>query len=145
MPELIFVRPDRAIRFSNLLKKIFQKTILNLKFKFPVKNTLLLLAGNLNFWRFGGLKNTQHFLKKSHLQYVTILQIGNHKAKSLTCQMTQMGNICCEKRQLGDICIIWLVHRPVMLLHFSTNFRIIHLTSVYNTADCLSFFLKQTL
>ena len=30
-------------------KKIFQKTIPNLKFKFPAKNTLLLLAGNLNF------------------------------------------------------------------------------------------------
>ena len=40
------------IRFSDLQiekKKIFQKTILNLKFKFPAKNTLLLLAGNLNF------------------------------------------------------------------------------------------------
>ena len=38
--------------FSNLKiskKKIFQKTILNLKFEFPAKNTLLLLAGNLNF------------------------------------------------------------------------------------------------
>ena len=30
-------------------KKKIEKTILNLKFKFPAKNTLLLLARNLNF------------------------------------------------------------------------------------------------
>ena len=56
-------------------KKIFQKTILSLKFKFPANNTLLLMAGNLNFkfriafWNifFGDLKNTSHFLKKCHL------------------------------------------------------------------------------
>ena len=30
-------------------KKIFQKTILSLKFKFPANNSKLLLAGNLNF------------------------------------------------------------------------------------------------
>ena len=42
---------ESAICFSNLQisKKKFQKTILNLKFKFPAYNTLLLLAGNLNF------------------------------------------------------------------------------------------------
>ena len=43
---------ESAISFSNLQiskKKIFQKTILNLKFNFPAKNTLLLLAANLNF------------------------------------------------------------------------------------------------
>ena len=50
--------------------------MLNLKFKFPAKNTLLLLAGNLNFklrivfWnifflKFGDLKNESHFLKKA--------------------------------------------------------------------------------
>ena len=61
----------------NLKKKYF-KTILNLKVKFPAKNNLLLLAGNLNFkfrkvfWnifflRFGDLKNNSHFLKESHL------------------------------------------------------------------------------
>ena len=40
---------ESAIRFSKLQiskKKIFQKTILNLKFKLPANNTLL---GNLNF------------------------------------------------------------------------------------------------
>ena len=69
---------ESAIHFSNLQKEILQKTILNLKFKFPAKNTLLLLEGNLNFkfrivfleyffWRFGDLKNESHFLKKSHL------------------------------------------------------------------------------
>ena len=61
--------------FSNLPKKIFEKTILNLKFKFPTNNPLPLLAGNLNFkfrivfWNiffrtFGDLKKESHFLKK---------------------------------------------------------------------------------
>ena len=53
-------------------KKYSKTTILNLKFKFPAQNTLLLLAGNLNFklrivfWNifFGDLKNKLHFLKK---------------------------------------------------------------------------------
>ena len=43
---------ESAIHFSDLQiskKNIFQKTILSLKFKFPANNTLLLLAGNLNF------------------------------------------------------------------------------------------------
>ena len=43
---------ESAIRFfrsPNLQKKKIQKTILGLKFKFPTNNTLLLLAGNLNF------------------------------------------------------------------------------------------------
>ena len=43
---------ESAIRFfksPNLQKKIFQKTILSLKFKFPANNILLLLVGNLNF------------------------------------------------------------------------------------------------
>ena len=35
--------------FSNLQKKIFQKTILNLKFKFPTNNSKVFLEGNLNF------------------------------------------------------------------------------------------------
>ena len=39
-------------------KKIFQKTILNLKFKFPAKNTFL------EIWRF---QNESYFHKKSHL------------------------------------------------------------------------------
>ena len=41
---------ESVIRFSNLpiSKKIFQKTILSLKFKFPAYNALLLLAGNSN-------------------------------------------------------------------------------------------------
>ena len=43
---------ESAIRFSNLQiskKKIFQKTILSLKFKFPANNSKVFLAGNLNF------------------------------------------------------------------------------------------------
>ena len=65
---------ESAIHFSDLQiskKNIFQKTILFLKFKFSVNNTLLLWAGNLNFklrivfWnilflRFGDLKKFHH-------------------------------------------------------------------------------------
>ena len=43
---------ESAIRFLNLQIykiKIFQKTILSLKFKFPANYSILLLAGNLNF------------------------------------------------------------------------------------------------
>ena len=44
---------ESAMKFfqiSKSQKKIFQKAILSLKFKFPANNTLLLLlAGNLNF------------------------------------------------------------------------------------------------
>ena len=58
--------------------KIFQKTILNLKFKVPAHNIRLLWAGILNFkfrivflniffWRLGYLKNKSHLLKKTHL------------------------------------------------------------------------------
>ena len=65
----------RFFKSPNFQKERFQKTILDLKFKFPSSNTLLLLAGNLNFkfrivfWnffflRFGVLKNTWYFLKK---------------------------------------------------------------------------------
>ena len=68
---------ESAIRFIKSPNKIFQKTILNLKFKFPAKTTLLLLAGNLNFkfrivfgniffWRFGDLKN-ESISEKNHL------------------------------------------------------------------------------
>ena len=37
------------IRFSNLQKKIFQKSILSLKFKFPANNSRQQMAENLNF------------------------------------------------------------------------------------------------
>ena len=43
---------ESAIRFSNLQiskKEIFQKTILNLKFKIPAHNSIMLWAGILNF------------------------------------------------------------------------------------------------
>ena len=58
---------ESVIRFSNLQisrKKIFQKTILDMKFKIPAYNSIVLWAGILNFkcrivfwnlffWRFG--------------------------------------------------------------------------------------------
>ena len=40
---------ESVIPFSNLQKKIFQKTILNLKFKIPAHNIILFWAGILNF------------------------------------------------------------------------------------------------
>ena len=69
---------ESAILFLDLQiskKKVFQKTILNLKFKIPAHNIILFWAGILNFkfkivfWniffsRFGDLKNESHFLKK---------------------------------------------------------------------------------
>ena len=70
---------ERAIPFQISKIKIFQKTILSLKFKFPANYSILILAGNLNFkfrivfwnifffWRFGDLKNKSHFLKESDL------------------------------------------------------------------------------
>jgi hypothetical protein len=45
-----FFRKVRCVfKSPNLQKKIFQKAILNLKFKFPANNNKVLLAGNLNF------------------------------------------------------------------------------------------------
>ena len=44
--------PESVIRFLDLQiskKKIFQKTILNLKFKIPAHNIILFWAGILNF------------------------------------------------------------------------------------------------
>ena len=62
-----------GIRFSNLQIskiKIFQKTILSLKFKFPANYSILLSAGKLNFkfrivfWRF---EKHSALSEKSHL------------------------------------------------------------------------------
>ena len=54
MPMMIFKGvffSENAIRFSilQISKKIFQKTILQLKFKFLANDSKVLLAGNLNF------------------------------------------------------------------------------------------------
>ena len=48
---------ESVICFSNLQKKIFQKTILNLKFKFPANNSKVKFQGQDSFleyffWRF---------------------------------------------------------------------------------------------
>ena len=42
-------RADSFFKSPNLQKKIFQKTILDLKFKIPALNSILLWAGILNF------------------------------------------------------------------------------------------------
>ena len=44
-----FQRVLFIFQISKSQKKIFEKTILSLIFKFPANNTLLLMAGNLNF------------------------------------------------------------------------------------------------
>ena len=73
-----FRKCDVFFKSPNLQKKIFQKTILNLKFKIPAQNIILLWAGILNFklrivfwkiffWRFGDLKNRIALSEKSHL------------------------------------------------------------------------------
>ena len=46
--QLILSLKVAFFQISKSPKKYSEKTILNLKFKFPAKNTLLLLAGNLN-------------------------------------------------------------------------------------------------
>ena len=76
-----------VFQISKSQKKIFQKTILSLKVEFPANNNKMFWAGNLNFkfmivfwniffWRFGGLKNESHFLKKSHLYKWTVYFLG---------------------------------------------------------------------
>ena len=54
---------ESVIRLSNLQisKKIFQKNILSLKFKFQVQDSFW----EYYFWRFGDLKNELHFLRKA--------------------------------------------------------------------------------
>ena len=74
--KVAFFRKCDCLFRSPHLKKKIQKTILNLKFKFPANNTLLLLMGNINFkfrtvfWnisflRFGDLNKQSYFLKKA--------------------------------------------------------------------------------
>ena len=75
--KVAFFQKVRFIfQISKFQKKMFQKTILSLKFKFPANYTLLLLAGNLNFkfrivfleyFLGGDLKNTLYFLEASIL------------------------------------------------------------------------------
>jgi hypothetical protein len=71
-----FRKCDSFFKSPNLQKKIFQKTILNLKFKLPAHNSIILWAGiltfkyrivfwNIFFWRLGYLKNEWHFRKKA--------------------------------------------------------------------------------
>ena len=75
-----FRKCDSFFKSPNLKKKIFQKTILSLKFKFPANNSKVLLAGNLNFklriafwniffWRFGDLKKQIALSEKSHFYW----------------------------------------------------------------------------
>ena len=84
-----FQKVGLSFKSPNLPKKIVQKTILDLKFKTPAHNSIMLWAGILNFkfrivfwniffWRFGDLKNESHFLKKSHLNVVPLLKYYLH-------------------------------------------------------------------
>ena len=54
---------ESAMCFSNLQRNIFQKTILNLKFKFRTQDSFL----EYFFWRFGDLKKRIALSEKSRL------------------------------------------------------------------------------
>ena len=45
----LFKKVRCVFQISKSAKKVFQKTILNLKFKFPANYSTLKLAGSLNF------------------------------------------------------------------------------------------------
>ena len=72
---VFFRKCDSFFKSPILPKKIFQKTILNLKYKISANNSIMSRVGVLNFkfrivfWNifFGDMKNELHFLKKSHL------------------------------------------------------------------------------
>ena len=77
---------ESSIHFLDLQiskKKLFQKTILSLKFKFPANYSILLLAGNLNFklrivfwniffWDLEIQKTHHTFWKKRFLTFHTV-------------------------------------------------------------------------
>ena len=79
----------RMLRMRSASLKIFQKTILSLKFKFPANNTLLLLAGLqdsfleyflFEIWR--SEKISSHFLKKATFKKRQILSFKSKVLKS---------------------------------------------------------------
>ena len=67
----------RFFKSPNLQKKIFQKNILSLKFKFQAQLNfkLRIVFWNIFFFRFGDLKNETHFLKKATFSKANRLQI----------------------------------------------------------------------
>ena len=75
----------------NLQKKIFQKTILSLKFKFQVQDSFL----EYFFWRFGDLKNTSDFLKKKpHLQMYDVVYLN----LALYCSLFEFYKCCIHRK-----------------------------------------------
>ena len=77
--------------FWNPELTVFQKTILNLKFKIPAHNSTMLKVGILNFkfrivfWRLGGLKKGSHFLKKATFSWFLV------KAKfKISCKVSEI-------------------------------------------------------
>ena len=71
-----FRKSDSFSKSPNVPKKLFQKTILSLKFEIPahISKQLIQISSSVQFFwnnffgRLGDLKNEFHFLKKSHLQ-----------------------------------------------------------------------------
>ena len=103
MDLLLKVAFYQKVRFvfqiSKSPKKIFQKTILNLKFKTPTHNIILLLVEilyfkfRLVFWniflgRMGDLKKESHFLKKNPLFMAKTRQ----KSKVIEIELKNLGN-----------------------------------------------------
>ena len=107
MPNLkvaFFQKVRFVFQISKSSKKIFQKTILNLKFKFPANNTLLLLAGNLNFklrivfWNifFEDLeiwKTHRTFWKKATFTNFWIYRVCNLKGKKYYMGLKEIAKI----------------------------------------------------
>ena len=83
---LIFRKCDSF--FVSIKKKYSKRLFWTWNWKSPPINRIMLWAGILNFksrivfwnifffWRFGGLKNESHFLKKSHLYQWTVYFLG---------------------------------------------------------------------
>ena len=93
---------ESVIRFSNLQKKIFQVTILSLKFEFFVycygeKFKFQVQDSDLEyfFWRFGDLKNTSHFLKKATLRTKTSCGLKRLTISSKTSLITFLYKTKC--------------------------------------------------
>ena len=101
-----FRKCNLFFKSPNLPKKIFQKTILDLKFKIPAYNSIMLWPGILNFkfrivfwniffWRFGDLKKRIALSEKKPPLGQTKLDRLKNKPKQHMSQNRE-GSFCCH-------------------------------------------------
>ena len=66
---------EREIIFSNLPKKLFQRTMLSLKFEISahISKQLIQISSSGFLGRLGDLKNESHFLKKATFTLIVVL------------------------------------------------------------------------